>query len=307
MGKYYFHKHKIDDLFGISLVKLGLKIKHFLSKKNIDNDFYEKLSKNYRYPKNIDFNQEYLDKLLVETINYKDYDTKYCLIQLHGGAYIYEFNDNYRRMAKRYLKTNKHLKIYSPYYSLAPNHPFPQALNEVCMLYENLLKKYPPENIIIAGDSAGGGLALALGYEIYDRSLPAPQAIITMSAWTDFAAEGNSYEINKYKDMFFGVGKVKLNKTAYSMNHSFYHEKISPKYGDYKKLPKLLMFVGGHELIESDTLDIGLEHDLAIVHVFSKMFHVFPMGFNFMSASRKAWVIIEEFINKQFIKEEINE
>ncbi|MFO7968705.1 MAG: alpha/beta hydrolase fold domain-containing protein, partial [Candidatus Izemoplasmatales bacterium] len=144
MGKYYFHKHKIDDLFGISLVKLGLKIKHFLSKKNIDNDFYEKLSKNYRYPKNIDFNQEYLDKLLVETINYKDYNTKYCLIQLHGGAYIYGFNDNYRRMAKRYLKTNKHLKIYSPYYSLAPNQPFPQALNEVCMLYENLLKKYPP-------------------------------------------------------------------------------------------------------------------------------------------------------------------
>ena len=307
MGKYFFHKHKFNDLFGIFLVKLGLKIKNILYKTNIDNYFFEKLSDNYRYPKTIDFKKQSINNLLVETINYKEYKNKYCLIQLHGGAYIYGFNDNYRRMAKRYLETNKELKVYSPYYSLAPKHPFPKALNEVTILYENLLKKYLPENIIIAGDSAGGGLALALGYEIYDRKLPSPKAIITMSAWTDFAAEGISYDINKYKDIFFGVGKIKLNKSAYCVNHSLKNEKISPKYGNYKKLPKLLMFVGGHELIESDTLDIGLEHEKAIVHVFSKMFHVFPMGFNYMSASKKAWEIIDEFINKQFLKEEINE
>ncbi|MFW5795269.1 MAG: alpha/beta hydrolase [Bacillota bacterium] len=307
MGKYYFHKHKFDDLVGIFLVKLGLKLKNFLYKTNLDNHFYEKLSDNYRYNKKIAFNKETINGLLVESINYKAYESKYCLIQLHGGAYIYGFNDNYRKMAKRYLKTNKKLKVYSPYYSLAPKHPFPKALNEVAMLYETLLKQFPAKNIILAGDSAGGGLALALGYEIYDRNLPSPKAIITMSAWTDFAAEGKSYETNKYNDIFFGDGKIKLNKSAYSINHSFKHEKISPKYGDYKKLPSLLMFVGGNELIKSDTLDIGLEHKKANVHVFSKMFHVFPMGFNIMSSSRKAWQLIEQFINKKLLQEETNE
>ncbi|MCF7924668.1 MAG: alpha/beta hydrolase [Candidatus Izimaplasma sp.] len=307
MGNYYFHKHKLDDLVGLSLVKLGLKIKHFLSVSKRNDYFFEKLSKNYHYSKNINFKIETLNALKYETINYKDYEPKYCLLQLHGGAYIYGFNDNYRRMAKRYLKTNNNLKIYSPYYSLAPKYPFPKALEEVTMLYENLLKEYPAENIIIAGDSAGGGLALALGYEIFDRKLPMAKGIITMSAWTDFAAEGVSYEINKNRDIFFGIGKIKLNKTGYARNHSFKNEKISPKYGDYQKLPELLMFVGGHEIIESDTLDIGLNYEKARVHVFSKMFHVFPMGFDFMSSSRTAWEIIHSFINNQLLEEQKNE
>jgi acetyl esterase/lipase len=299
MGKYQVHKHHLDDLFGIQLVKLGFIIKKVLSVLHITDHFYERLTKHYSYPKSMVWETIDHQGVKTEVLSYKKHESNHCLLQLHGGAYLYDFNNNYRRMAKKYLRIHPNFKIYSPYYSLAPKHPFPKALNEVFSLYKTLLKTYPAEKIVFTGDSAGGGLALALAYEIYDQGLPLPKAIIAMSPWTDFAAEGKSYEENKHKDLFFKVGNTKLDKKAYAGDYSYKHDKISPKYGDYHKLPNLLMFVGGNELIKSDTLDIGLNHDQAIVHEFSKMFHVFPLGFKFMSSSRETWRIIESYLNEQ--------
>lgn len=303
MGKYYYHKHHLDDLMGIQLVKLGFIIKKILSKLNITDHFYEHLSKTYRYSKRVDWQKTFINGVRVETVQYKDVPSTHCMLQLHGGAYLNEFNDNYRDMADKYLKIQPSLKVVSPFYGLAPEHSFPVALNQVFGVYQELLKTYPADHIFITGDSAGGGLALALAYEIYDQKLPLPKAIITMSAWTDFAEEGESYQTNKYKDIFFRVGDVKLDRDAYAGKYSYKHDKISPKYGDYYKLPNLLMFAGGNELIMSDTVDIGLKHKLATVHVFAKMFHVFPLGFRVMSSSRKAWRIIKDYLDKQMTKE----
>jgi len=303
MGKHFLHKH---DLFGVQLVKLGFIIKKTLSKLNITDRFYEGNSKHYHYPKKVLWNIQTMQGIKVETLQYKNQNPKHCLLQLHGGAYLYDFNDNYRDMAHKYIKIHPEFKVVSPYYSLAPKYPFPKALNEVFSIYKKLLEEYEAENIIFTGDSAGGGLVLALAYEIKDQGLPLPKAIITMSAWTDFAAEGDSYKYNMHKDIFFRVGDTKLDKLAYAGNYSYKHDKVSPKYGDYNKLPNLLMFVGGDELIKSDTLAIGLKHPNAIVHEFARMFHVFPLGFKVMSSSRKAWEIIEEYLNKQFSEEKNN-
>lgn len=298
MGKYIFHQHHLDDLLAIQLVKLGFVIKKVLSKLKITDHFYERLTKGYRYPKSMDWQTMYHQDVKVETLSYKHRSSDHCLLQLHGGAYLYDFNDNYRRMAKKYIKIHPDFKVYSPYYALAPQDPFPKALNQVFALYKTLLETYPAEKIIFTGDSAGGGLALALAYEIYDQDLPLPKAIICMSPWTDFTAKGSSYEENKHKDLFFKVGNTKLDKAAYAGDYPYTHDKISPKYGDYAKLPNLLMFVGGNELIKSDTVDIGLKHDKAIVHEFSKLFHVFPLGFKFMSSARQTWYIIENYLNE---------
>jgi len=304
MGKYIWHKHHFDDLVSIQLVKFGFVLRKVLSKLHITDHFYERLSKNYHYPKNIKWETIDMHGVKVETLAYKGKQSNHCLLQLHGGAYLYEFNNNYRRMAHKYLKVHSDFKVFSPYYSLAPEHPFPKALKEVFRIYQDLLKEYDPDKIVFTGDSAGGGLSLALAYEIYDQGLPLPKAIIAMSPWTDFAAEGKSYQENKYKDLFFRVGDTQLDKKAYAGNHSYKHEKISPKYGDYNKLPNLLMFVGGNELIKSDTLDIGMNHKKAIVHEFSKMFHVYPLGFKFMTSARKTWKIIEEYLQEHLPKED---
>jgi len=299
MGKYTFHKHTKDDLFGLFLVRVGIFVKKLLAALRLTDRFYERLSKHYRYPKNVEFESISLQRIKIETVKLKNQPERDCLLQLHGGAYIYEFNDNYRRMALQYLKIHPTFKVYSPYYALAPKYPFPYALNEAFTVYQHLLTLYKPERIIIQGDSAGGGLALALAYKIYDEGLPQPKAIITMSAWTDFLGKGESYKENAFKDPFFKNGELDTAMEAYAGKYPYNHEKISPKYGDYTKLPPLLMFVGGNELIKSDTLDIGLNHEQATVHEFEKMFHVYPLAMGYTNASRETWRIIKHYLNEQ--------
>ncbi len=302
MARYIFHKQKLSDKFGVGLVKFAFKFKAARERYNFKFKFAftNTLSKKYSYGKSITYDIIDINGTKTETIYYLNQESKYALIQLHGGAYVSGYNDSYRKTAKKYLKSNKNLRIYSLCYSLAPKHPFPKALEEAIDLYNYLLDNgYKSQNIIIAGDSAGGGLTLALGLALKDKKIPLPKAMITMSAWTDFAAEGMSYEKNKLNDPFFGIGTSPLPKKDYAGDMDFRHPYISPKYGDYSEFSDLLMFVGGHELIESDTLDLAEKVENAIVHDYDGMFHVFPLGFNKMASSRSAWRIINEFINNQ--------
>lgn len=299
MGQYQFHDHSISDLASVGIVKLGIGLKKVLSKLHVTDRFYERLTTHYSYPKTINWDTLEIDGVKVETLQYKASKASDCLLQLHGGAYVYDFNNNYRRMAHKYIKIHPNFKVFSPYYALAPKDPFPCALNQMVSVYKTLLKSFEPEHIIVTGDSAGGGLALALAYELYDQNLPLPKAMITMSAWTDFLGKGQSYQENKDIDPFFQVNDLDKQMKAYAGDYPFDHDKVSPKYGDYYKLPKLLMFVGGNELIKSDTLDIGLKHPKAQVHEFSKMFHVYPLGFKFMKSARTTWAIIESYLNQE--------
>jgi acetyl esterase/lipase len=199
------------------------------------------------------------------------------------------------------LRCKDNFKIFSPLYSLAPEKPFPHAFNEVILLYKHLLKiGYKSKNILLAGDSAGGGLALAVTLYLRDNKIPLPKGIITISAWTNLAMNGVSHEKNKYVDPMFGVGSVPLNVKAYTQDNDVTNPYISPVYGDYSSFTDLLMFVGGNEIIESDTLDIAekaKETNEVYVHEFLGMFHAFPFGFNKMASAKTAWKIIKDYIN----------
>jgi acetyl esterase/lipase len=302
MAIFIYHKQKCSDKFGVSLVKFGFRFKAARERYNFKFKYFftNNLSKNYSYGSKIDFNFIDIDGVQTETICMKNEKSEFALIQLHGGAYVSGYNDTYRTVAKKYLNTNSKLKVYSLLYSLAPENPFPKALNESIQLYERILADgFKPDKIIIAGDSAGGGLALATALALKDRNIPLPKALITMSPWTDLAAEGSSYKKNQRKDPFFGKGTVPLDKVAYAQDNDLHNPYISPKYGNYEEFCNLLMFVGGHELIESDTMDLAEKVENAVVHNFEGMFHVFPLGFNKMASSRMAWRIIKEFINKE--------
>ncbi|MFA7561456.1 MAG: alpha/beta hydrolase [Candidatus Izemoplasmatales bacterium] len=302
MARIIHHKQKLSDKFGVGLVKFAFRFKAARERYNFKFKFIftNQLSKDYSFGKKIEKSVLNVNGIKTEVIKYKNETPKFALIQLHGGAYVSGLNDSYRRVAKRYLKINPNLEIYSLCYSLAPEHPFPKALEESIDLYKHLLKnKYDNNHIFIVGDSAGGGLALATVLALKDKMIPLPRSIITMSAWTDLAGEGESHTKNVDCDPFFGKGTIPLDKEAYAQDNDLHHPYISPKYGDFEGFPDTLMFVGGNELIESDTLDVGNKITNAIVHDFEGMFHVFPFGLNKMASSRKSWEIIDEFINKQ--------
>ena len=196
------------------------------------------------------------------------------------------------------------MKVFSPIYSLAPEKPYPHALHEVVAVYQYVLNQgFKADHIMIVGDSAGGGLAIAVTLYLRDHHIPLPKALITMSAWTNLAMDGESHIKNYPVDPMFGEGSKPLDVLAYTQDYDVRTPYISPKYGDFSKFTDMCMFVGGDEIIESDTLDVAelvkVNHEV-YVHDFDGMFHVFPFGFHVMASSRKAWKIIKKYIHKKF-------
>ncbi|XFA98791.1 alpha/beta hydrolase fold domain-containing protein [Candidatus Izemoplasma sp. B36] len=303
---YKAHKQKSSDRFAVKLMTQAQKLDSVKNRDDVNFKFVYSsiLSENYAYPKNILYEKVEVAGITVEGISRKKEEIKYAIIQLHGGAYVFNYNDAYRKNALEYLKCINNVKIFSPIYSLAPEKPYPHALNESIEVYKHVLKEgFKPNNIMIAGDSAGGGLAIALTLYLRDHNIPLPKALITMSAWTNLAMNGKSHTKNRLVDPMFGEGTKPLDVKAYVGENDVKNPYISPRYGDFTRFTDMLMFVGGNEIILSDTTDVAnlaKANNEIFVHNFLGMFHVFPFGYKKMASSRKAWKIIKEYINNKF-------
>lgn len=231
-------------------------------------------------------------------------ENREVVLQLHGGGYIGKIKNAYRDFAVLYAKMPGERVVLSVDYRVAPEDPYPAALEDAYAAYQWLLEMGCKGNqIILAGDSAGGGLALALCLYLKDKGESLPKKLVLMSPWTDLAATGDSYETNFEKDPLFG-------NTTDSMIYSnaYYGENdpkipyISPLYGDYEGLPPMLFQVGGAEMLLSDSARAAKKAKAAGCEVkltiYDGMFHVFQLGMRKMKESREAWKEIEEFITE---------
>jgi acetyl esterase/lipase len=127
------------------------------------------------------------------------------ILQLHGGAYLIGFSDLYRGFACRYLRLSGGASVLSLDYRIAPAHPYPAALDDAEDAWNWLLENgYKAENIILAGDSAGGNLALALTLRLRENGKPLPNALVLLSPWADMTGSGLSRTTNYKKDPLFG-------------------------------------------------------------------------------------------------------
>lgn len=225
------------------------------------------------------------------------------ILQLHGGGYIGPMKNIYRRFAVKYSKISYGADVLSVDYRVAPEHPFPAALDDVVWAYRWLIeeKKYNPDHIVVAGDSAGGGLALALCMYLKDHKLPLPGGVIAMSPWTDVTLRGESYEANYEIDPLFGNSKENmLYQCSYIGDADVKNPYLSPLYGDFKDFPPLLLQVGSFEVLLSDSRSVAAKAREAGVRVrisvYEGMFHVFQMGLDLIPESREAWEEAAEFL-----------
>jgi acetyl esterase/lipase len=132
-------------------------------------------------------------------------NTDKIILQLHGGGYIGAVRNAYYVFAGLYNEVSRRYSVLTPDYRVAPEHPYPAALEDAVSAYKWLLAQgWGGEHIIVAGDSAGGGLAMALTMYLRDNCLSMPAGIIAMSPWTDLTASGESYRSNYEKDPLFG-------------------------------------------------------------------------------------------------------
>ncbi len=225
------------------------------------------------------------------------------VLQLHGGGYIGPMKNIYRKFAVRYSKLSYGGDVLTLDYRVAPEHPYPAALEDAVHGYRWLVeeKRYKPDKIIIAGDSAGGGLALALCLYLRDHGLPQPGGLVLMSPWTDLTVSGESYDTNFENDPLFGNSRESmLYDSTYIGEADPTDPYLSPIYGDFKGLPPMLFQVGSYEMLLSDTMGAARKaREAKVKHrvsVYEGMFHVFQMSMDLFPESREAWAEVARFL-----------
>ena len=226
----------------------------------------------------------------------------YVILQLHGGGYMGAVRNAYYVFAGLYNEVSKGCNVLTPDYRVAPEHPYPAALEDALASYQWLLDKgYYGEQIIVAGDSAGGGLAMALCMYLKDHHMPMPGGVIAMSPWTDLTASGESYTTNYEKDPLFGNTKESLiYVNDYAGDHDKMDYYISPLFGDFRGFPPMLIQVGSLEMLLSDSVSVAAKARQQGIRVrlsiYEGMFHVFQMGLDLIPESREAWEEVAEYL-----------
>lgn len=240
-------------------------------------------------------------------------DPEKILLYFHGGAYQVGSPEGYYPMIS-HMAENTGFTIYLPDYKLAPEHYFPSQLEDGLKSYEALVDDlgYSPDQIAVGGDSAGGNLTLVTLLKLKELGKELPSAAFCISPWADPAATGESYNNEMLKkDVLMGpvFKKIWNNFDLDGFSRYYVLDKdmdkmnpyICPIYGDFKNFPPVMIQVGGHELLLSDsqTLRKAFERD-EVVHEYKEwdeLWHVFQIEAT-MPESIESFKMFGNFLNK---------
>ncbi len=180
----------------------------------------------------------------------KDERRRGVILYLHGGGYTCGGLD-YAKGFGSTLAVLTGAKVFCAAYRLAPEHPFPAALDDAVEAYRHLLQKgYGAEHIALCGESAGGGLCYALCLKLKELGLPMPCCVIAVSPWTDLTASGPSYEENRDSDPSLTRELLDFYAACYTADRA--DPLVSPLFARLEGLPPSLIFAGGDEILLSD-------------------------------------------------------
>ena len=201
------------------------------------------------------------------------------ILYLHGGGYVFGSPRSHRDLGE-YLSLAAGATVYMLDYRLAPEHPFPGAVDDATAAYRWLIESgLKPGRIAISGDSAGGGLTFATLLSIRNHQLPMPACAVPLSPWTDLDCTGETFVTKAEVDPMVHKDFTRQLADLYFPNGDLKNPLASPLYGDLKGLPPLLIQVGERETLLDDSrriadkarregVDVTLEIEPGQIHVF---------------------------------------
>jgi acetyl esterase/lipase len=224
------------------------------------------------------------------------------VLYLHGGAYIMGSCATHRQMVSYIAKASR-VRTLLPEYRLAPEHPFPAAIDDAVRLYRSLLADgYLPDDIVIMGDSAGGGLTMATLLSLRDAREPLPAAACLISPWLDLTASGESMSSRAHEDPWFKPGDMPVVTSYYCREDQLRHPLISPVFADLADLPSIYIQVGSDEILLSDSTrcadQIKAVGGNVEIEIWPGMWHVFQVFVHQVPESRRAVRKIGEFVRQ---------
>lgn len=227
------------------------------------------------------------------------------LLYLHGGGYVIGSPHTHRALAGKIAKgiSAKCLLID---YRKAPENPYPAALDDSYFAYNHLLEKgYKPENIVIVGDSAGGGLSLALQFELLDFHKELPLCLALLSPYLDLTGTGKSVHHNAKNDRFLDVFEMRRWAEWYAGDHDFEDPLLSPLYGEFYGFPPVLVQASESEVLFNDSTRFVKRAKKHGVDVKFQKWHGLIHWWHMFGGMPEAKEAIDEiilFINEQYEK-----
>ena len=187
------------------------------------------------------------------------------LLYLHGGGYVMG-SPEARRKTAGHLALAGGVSALVPRYGRGPEEPYPAALEDALAAYRWLLDQgHAPERIVIGGDSAGGGLAIAVALKLREDGAPLPAGLLTVSPWLDLTCERDFYEARQHADLVVTTAALKIMAGHYLGDSDPTDPLVSPIYAELLGLPPIFVAVGGDEILLEDAL--RLAHSAALADV----------------------------------------
>jgi acetyl esterase/lipase len=220
------------------------------------------------------------------------------VLYLHGGGYLFGSSKTHRQVLIAMAKAFQ-APAYGLDYRLAPEHPFPAAVDDAARAYQWLLARFPEADIVLAGDSAGAGLAIATAVGVRDAGLKLPKAIVGFSPYSDLAVTGASVEANARSCAMFTPRSIREAAAMYLAGADARDPRASPLYADLRGLPPMLLFVSRHETLRDDTLRLAERASAAGVTVElvvrDRLPHVWPVFVTLLPVAREAFATVATF------------
>jgi acetyl esterase/lipase len=245
-----------------------------------------------------------INGLHAEWLTPKDRVDDKLLLYLHGGGYAIGGCDMHRQMVSHIARAGR-IRALLPEYRLAPEHKFPAAVDDVVAIYRTLIGMgMRAEDIIFAGDSAGGGLAIATLLVLRDAGDNLPAAAVLLSPFLDVTGSGDSMRTRADRDPWFCAEDLPIVAGHYCEPHQQRFPLVSPVFADVEGLPPVFIQVGDDEILLSDSERLadactaaGVDVEL---QVWPEMWHVFQMFAAKMPESRQAIAKMGAYIQSRF-------
>lgn len=215
------------------------------------------------------------------------------MIYFHGGAYTAGSSHTHRHFTSMLAKMSG-IPVLSVDYRRAPEHPFPAAFDDAIRAYHWAKQNGPntqraADHIIIAGDSAGGGLSAAIAMQLRDAKSLGDDGLVLLSPWMDLTCSSGADQRIGHLDAMLNVEHAKIMADLYAGTHDLTDPRLSPLYGEFAGLPPIFVSIGGREIVLDEVLDalekakkagvdVTLERNEEMFHVWPVLFHLVPEG-----------------------------
>lgn len=260
---------------------------------------FERLATRQRLPGDVVITPMDLGGVPGERVTTSKSTTDRAVLWLHGGAFILCSPRTHRGVTAM-MARRAAANVYVPEYRLAPEHPYPAALEDVLTAWRFLASNHDPHHIVLAGDSAGGGLVMQLVTHLRDAGEPLPGALVMLSPWVDLSGSGPTMWERNDIDPWLPAEHMHLAAEAYAGEVPVTDPRVSPLFADMDDLPPMLVHVGTDEIVHDDGVrlvakakEAGVD---ASVGIWEGMFHVFQ-AFPVPEAKR-AWREIGGFVQR---------